>query len=382
MTAARSRHRFGEGMVEALHGIAQLDRIDRYVLRYFWSSLAVVFVFFFGFFMVIDLFAHAEDFIESARYHAIPARVMAMRVAGYYLFKSPSVFLQVAPFVTVIGALVAVARMNRSNELIPVLMSGRSIFRMLRPLFVAAFFLGGFMLTVQEFVAPAASDHRLAQFSFLVGGRTSVKVKSELGDEEGNQWARIEIDPIGHRLDHATVYRIVVVDGVTRVDRADLAGSTYDAVRGGWRREGGIDVASDGPAGHVIRHVELFPSSLTPQQLLAQEKDPFDLSFAELGHLFALSRQPRFQVLMHYHVTFPFANLLLLLLAIPFVLRYDRQRVMQGLAVAFFLCVAYFAVDAALRGMGERTLHPVLAAWFAPLFFGALGITLFDAVRT
>jgi lipopolysaccharide export LptBFGC system permease protein LptF len=378
---ARPRRRFGEGMVEALHGIAQLDRIDRYVLRYFWSSLAVVFVFFFGFFMVIDLFAHAEDFIDSARKNAIPARVMAMRVAGYYLFKSPSVFLQVAPFVTVIGALVAVARMNRSNELIPVLMSGRSIFRMLRPLFVAALFLGCFMLVVQEFVAPAASDRRLAQYSFLAGGRTSVRVKSDLGDEEGNQWTKVEIDPIGHRLETAKAYRIVMAGGATRVERTDLAGATYDAARAGWRREGGIKIVTDG-AVHEERTVDLFPSSLSPQQMLAQEKDPFDLSFAELGHLFAQSRQPRFQVLMHYHVTFPFANLLLLLLAIPFVLRYDRQRVMQGLAVAFFLCVAYFAVDAALRGMGERTLHPVLAAWFAPLFFGALGITLFDAVRT
>jgi lipopolysaccharide export LptBFGC system permease protein LptF len=380
--AVRSKRRFGEGMVEALHGLAQLDRIDRYVLRYFWSSLAVVFVFFFGFFMVIDLFAHAEDFIDSARKFAIPARTMAIRVAGYYLFKSPSVFLQVAPFVTVIGALVAVARMNRNNELIPVLMSGRSIFRMLRPLFVAALFLGIFMLLVQEFVAPAASDRRLAQFSFLAGGRTSVRVRSDLGDEEGNQWTRVEIDPIAHRLEEAKAYKIVVSEGLTRIDRADLSGASYDKVRAGWRREGGIAVVSDGAAGHEERRVEIFPSSLTPQQLLAQEKDPFDLSFAELGRLFALSRQPRFQVLMHYHVTFPFANLLLLLLAVPFVLRYDRQRVMQGLAVAFFLCVAYFAVDAALRGMGERTLHPVLAAWFAPLFFGALGITLFDAVRT
>lgn len=379
--SARAPRQFGAGFADAFRGVQRFDRIDRYVLRYFATSLAVVFLFFFGFFMVIDLFTNAEDFIDTARRHAIPARTMALRVAGYYLSKSPSVFLQVAPFVTVIGALVAVARMNRSNELIPVLMSGRSIFRMLRPLFVAACGLAALMLLVQEFVAPAASDKRLAQYSYLRDGRFSVRV-GDLSDDQGNQWTRPEIDPLSGTLVRATVRRITLQDGSTRIDRVELADATFDSARGGWTQAGGVRSVWNDATGHHATNLDLFPSSLSPRQILAQQKEPFDLSFAELGRLFAASHQPRFEVLMHYHVTFPLANLLLLLLAIPFVLRYDRQRVMQGLAVAFFLCVAYFAVDAALRGMGEKTLHPILAAWFAPLLFGALGITLFDGVRT
>jgi len=195
LTETRGKRKFGEGMVDALHGLAQLDRVDRYVLRYFGSSLVVVFLFFFGFFMVIDLFANAEDFIDTARKQGVAARTMTGWVAGYYLYKSPAVFLQVAPFVTVIGALVAVARMNRSNELIPVLMAGRSIFRMLRPLFMAAFVLAAFMLFVQEFVAPASSDHRLAKYSFLHDGRLNVRVRAPLSDEQGNQWSKLEVDP-------------------------------------------------------------------------------------------------------------------------------------------------------------------------------------------
>jgi lipopolysaccharide export LptBFGC system permease protein LptF len=380
--AVPAKRRFGEGLVDAMHGLAQLDRIDRYVLRYFGTSLLVVFVFFFGFFMVIDLFANAGDFIDSARRQGIPARTMARWVAGYYLYKSPSVFLQVAPFVTVIGALVAVARMNRSNELIPVLMAGRSVFRMLRPLFVAAIALATFMLFVQEFVAPAASDHRLGLYSFLRDGRVNVRIRTDLSDEQGNQWSRLEVDPVGGVLARGRVRRLDLQGGVTRVDRVEFADATYDEARRAWSMKDGVRVVSDDDRGQHESTQALFPSSLSLRQIVAQEKEPFDLSFAELGQLFAASKQPRFQVLMHYHVTFPCANLLLLLLAVPFVLRYDRQRVMQGLAVAFFLCVAYFAVDAALRGMGERTLHPILAAWFAPLLFGALGITLFDGVRT
>ena len=63
----------------------------------------------------------------------------------------------------------------------------------------------------------------------------------------------------------------------------------------------------------------------------------------------------------------------LVLLALPFVIRYERKGLLLGLAFAFMSCGLYFGFDFALRGLGENHLHPVLAAWFTPIFFGALG---------
>ncbi|MSR47130.1 MAG: YjgP/YjgQ family permease [Planctomycetes bacterium] len=359
-------------------GALRFDLLDRYVARVFLGALAVVFTFFFGFFLVIDLFGNADDFVETARKLAIPARTMVGWVAGLYLYKAPSIFLQVAPFVTVIGGIVAVARLNRQNELIPVLMSGRSVFRMLRPLFVVAALLTALMLLVQEFVAPAAADHRLARASYLRDGRSSIVVHTSFADAQRRHWMRIELDPIRGALKRAEVR---FVDG-ERSEIIDLKDAVYDSVRGGWTQPGGIVRWVDDHEVHSEQRIDLLESDLTPARIAAQEKEPFDLSFAELGALLRTTGDARFQVLLHFHITFPLANLLLLLLALPFVLRYDRQRVMQGFAIAFFLCLAYFGIDAALRTLGESKLHPILAAWFAPLFFGALGISLFDGVQT
>ena len=356
----------------------RFDLLDRYVARGFLGALAVVFTFFFGFFLVLDLFANADDFVETAEKLKIPARTMVAWVAGFYLYKAPSIFLQVAPFVTVIGAIVAVAKLNRQNELIPVLMSGRSVFRMLRPLFVVAGGLTVVMLLVQEFVAPLAADHRLARSCLLRDGRPAIVVQSQFEDAQGRLWSELRLDPISGGLKSGSV--VSFADG--RYEIIHLVDARYDAARGGWTMEGGIVRLVSDAAGSREQRVPILESSLTPGRIAAQEKEPFDLSFAELAALFGATKQPRFQVLLHFHVTFPLANLLLLLLALPFVLRYDRQRVMQGFAVAFFLCIAYFGVDAALRTLGESKLHPVLAAWFTPLFFGALGISLFDGVRS
>jgi lipopolysaccharide export system permease protein len=367
--------------LDAVVDTLRFDRLDRYVARYFVQSVAVVLLFFVGFFMVIDLCSHADEFVENSRRLGVPARTMAAWVGGYYLYKLPSVFLQVAPFVTVIGGILAVARLVRQNELVPVLMSGRSVFRMLRPLFVCATLLTGGMLLVQEFVAPSAADRRLRLEWFLCKGETAIDFGPhvQVRDDQGGTWSDMKFEPVTGEMVQASV----VYHDASRCERTHLSRAHYDAARRGWTQEGGVALTvDDDRQGRHERVVDLLPSSLTPAQVTAQEKEPFDLSFADLGQLFGRTAQPRFQVLLHYHVTFPITNLLLLLLAIPFVLRYDRQRIMQGFAIAFFLCVAYFGVDAALRGLGEHRLHPVLAAWFAPLFFGALGISLFDGVRT
>ncbi len=359
--------------------LLRFDLLDRHVARTFLASLGVVFLFFFGFFIVIDLFANAGEFVETAQKLSIGARTMAGWVAGLYLFKAPAIFLQVAPFVTVIGAVVAVARLNRQNELVPVLMSGRSIFRLLRPVFVLAALLTVVMLLVQEHVAPAAADQRLARACFLKDQRDTLVLKhAQFEDAAGRHWSGLELEPVSGRLARAEVRRVTG----EAYEIIDLIDATFDGARGGWTMAGGIPALVEDGGARPERRIELLESDLTPARIAAREKEPFDLSFADLGHLFAVTGEPRFEVLLHFHVTFPLANLLLLLLALPFVLRYDRQKVMQGFAVAFFLCLAYFGVDAALRTLGETRLHPILAAWLAPLFFGALGISLFDGVRT
>lgn len=360
-------------------GPLRFDLLDRHVARTFLASLGVVFVFFFGFFLVIDLFANADEFVETAQKQSIPAATMVAWVAGFYLYKSPAIFLQVVPFVTVIGGIVAVARLNRQNELVPVLMSGRSIFRLLRPLFVVAGGLTVLMLLVQEFVAPAAADHRLARASSLRDGKAAIALRDlSFEDDQGRIWSDLELLPVEGALQSADVN--LLVGGRTEIIK--LTNARYDRRRGAWIMEGGIPALITVDGRSETRQLDGLVSSLTPERVASRVKEPFDLSFAELGALFGATRLPRFQVLLHFHITFPLANVLLLLLALPFVLRYDRQKVMQGFAIAFFLCLAYFGLDAALRTLGETKIHPILAAWFAPLLFGALGISLFDSVRT
>jgi len=358
-----------------------LDAVDRYVSRIFWSSYAVSFVFFFGFFVVLDLFTKVDTFLERAGELRLTGNELLRLVLKFYLCSSPLVFLQVAPFVTVIGVIVALARLQRHNELIPVVMSGRSLFRMLRPVFCYAALLTLAMLYVQEHVAPRVSDSRIALDELLRRGKRTFEVDRPIKDREGWLWTQLRYDGIREEVVEAWVSRVRPL----RIEHGRIRGARFDAEREVWIVPGGVTLEIndiDAAAGVHHQSAEEFPSSLRPAQIVAWRKEAFDLSVAELGLLYSLTGEDRYKVLLHYHITFPLTNLLLILLTTPFVLRFDRRSAVVGLAIAFVFCGVYFGVDFSLRGLGERHLHPVLAAWFSPIFFGALGISLFDGIRT
>ncbi len=106
-------------------------RLDLYVARYFISSGLVSLVFFLGLFSVYDFFAHVDDLMESRGVND----ASFLLVGRLYLLQTPGILLKVAPFIVVMAALVAVMRLQRHNEFMAMVMTGRSPRRILRPLF-------------------------------------------------------------------------------------------------------------------------------------------------------------------------------------------------------------------------------------------------------
>jgi lipopolysaccharide export LptBFGC system permease protein LptF len=82
-------------------------------------------------------------------------------------------------------------------------------------------------------------------------------------------------------------------------------------------------------------------------------------------------------------VTFPLANVVLLLVGLPFLMQFERGRGTEGLVAGFLLCVFYFAADFVSLNLGmQGQIDPILASWLPPLFFGSLGLVLFGSIRT
>lgn len=351
-----------------------MQRLDRYVSSYFISSYGICILFFLGMFVLIDLFGKSDEIFENAGKLAGMGYSVGELMLQYYGLMLPFIFLQVAPFVTVMAAMFALTRLRRANELVPMIVAGRSIFRVLAPVFVFAFLLAIFMGLIQQYVAPGLADSRERVKSLLFDAKTERLVDGRYRCGE-NRYVFIR--------DYDAVTRTIATFDVSVLDSEEPPTIGTDATWDAASERFVYSVAV--PAGDGASEVERreLPETLTPELIESQTRGPYDLSYSQAEYLFGRTGEGKWKVLLHYHLTFPLSNVLLLLLGLPFVLNQQSRSLLLGMVVSILICAAYFAFDAVMRNLGDKdVLHPVLAAWFGVIFFGSLGVVLIDGVKS
>jgi lipopolysaccharide export system permease protein len=86
---------------------------------------------------------------------------------------------------------------------------------------------------------------------------------------------------------------------------------------------------------------------------------------------------------LHRHITYPLANLVLLLLGLPFAIHFERGSRIERVLGAIGMCAAYLLFDLICQNLGYNDwIHPVVAAWSPTILFGSLGVALFSGVKS
>jgi lipopolysaccharide export system permease protein len=126
---------------------------------------------------------------------------------------------------------------------------------------------------------------------------------------------------------------------------------------------------------------------LTPSLIVdlgKAERETSGLSYTELSDLILLRPgKPDFVLAYHIHFTFPLANLVLILLALPFAVNFERGRRVERVVFAIAICAGYLVMDLTCQNLAYQLLiHPIVAAWTPTIFFGSLGAVVFGGMRS
>ena len=79
----------------------------------------------------------------------------------------------------------------------------------------------------------------------------------------------------------------------------------------------------------------------------------------------------------------PWVHLVLLLIGLPFVLNFERQSSLEGVAVGLLLCALFFVADFLFQDLGQRgVLSPAVAGIAPVVLFGGLGLAGQDRLAT
>ncbi|HPF12944.1 MAG: LptF/LptG family permease [Planctomycetes bacterium] len=360
-------------------------RLDRYIGRQYLASYAAAFLVLIGLFLIIDLSSHLNTFLKTWE---DGSKAPVGMIVEYCLLTIPLVFLQVAPFVALIGGLFTASRLLKFNEVTAGMAAGISKKRILVPILVGAALSGGVMIGLRETINSRLAERRT--------GIRYVLENQSFDEVYENLWIRA--------LDGSTIHIREFRPAAEPSGEPEIVGlavSTMskdkwwemNAKRGvfesrggvlGWWLEEGIRTEIQNVEVHTP--VDMLPDSvLTPASILTSYRasnEPMDLTYREVRQL--LHTDPDnavYRTLLHHHFTFPIANLVLVLVGVPLLLQSMAGRRAERLVLGCLMCIFYFAFDFVLMNFGlHGGISPLFGAWLPVLVFGSLGVVLFDSL--
>jgi lipopolysaccharide export system permease protein len=383
-----------------------MDRLDRYVGRIVagaWFS-CLMFLLFLS--VLIDLLNFLPNYLGKA--DQLGLGELLFQLACFYLQMVPTFFVSVAPFVTVMACMFAATRLMASQELHPMLFAGRSTMRVLRPFLVCAGASAVAMAACWEWGLP----HLGASFTHIqdaLHGKKEDKKEAKDPKDQKEQESQepddreelsrlvlsLDGDPPrklsiqGYRLDQQRMRGVVLVllhpPGEAELVEADAA--VWDARVGDWRLEHGRVGHGIPPDWHEGAREWLQEGDLTPDRVARNGREQVDMDFLSYGELVELAqRRPLradVKLTLQRRISYPLANLLLVLLAMPVTIHFERKSRIERVLGAILFCGAYLVTDLTCQSLGLRGfVNPIVAAWTPTILFGSLGLVMFGSLKT
>lgn len=331
--------------------------IDRYILRRFLTNFVILFALLFMFAAAIDLILNLDDFVNVARRQS-GEEASRLSVITRFLwlvadFELPKIF----QFFAYLHGLIAVgamgftlAQMHKHKELVAVMASGVSLYRVAMPFIIAVFGISLVQLANQELILPRTAPLLLRGHDQIGQASVNEFAINLTPDARGNVFQSPSFDPVSQTLRSPTILERNQRGLTIRRITADEA--VWDASAGGWALTNGeaIFLPDEEARGRMLHRepIDLYRTDLDPRILTVRRHNQFAamLNLRQISEILESGGVTDTDTLLRYRYA-RFAtvlmNLLVLGLTLPcFLLREPANLLRQSL-----LCAA-FAVPAIL----------------------------------
>jgi LPS export ABC transporter permease LptG/LPS export ABC transporter permease LptF len=382
---------FARGATLRVPGVKLLDLYTsrQYLQVFVLSVLSALGVFYISTF--IDL---AEKLFRGSA-----TTVMLLR---FFYYQTPQFLYYIVPIAALVGTLVTIGVMTKNSELIVMRACGMSLYRAATPLVLFAVLASLGLFGLQEFVL-APANHRADRLEGTIRGWPSNEPSSMnrwISSTSGDIYHYDSFDPSANRFVRFTQYRfdprtwrlveVAYADNVASPVAASDPGLRQWTAERGWRRTLSVNTSGEA-AKPVVAFLPYDARPLTieaPAYFKAELPDPVKMNIAELrAHIAQLraSGSPTISAIVQLQrkVAFPFATVIMALLAVPFAVTTGRRGAMYGIGIGIALSIAYWVTFQVFTAMGEGgVLTPMLAAWAPNLLFAVAAVYGVLTVRT
>jgi len=332
-------------------------------------------------YLVIDFFESVSKLLEH--------RASIGLALSYYLMKIPNITFQTLPLAVLLSTLVTLGTLSRHTEITAMKANGISLYRITRPIILISLVISFATFFGNEYLAPYS--HRKSEYIMNMKVR---KRDPKVSFKNLNIWYREDssiynfqaFDPELNTLKGITVYlfdkdfrllqRVDAHDAVWEKDRWTFNDVTIRQFHG---RES-MTVENH-------RRMDFF-MDITPETLRKVEKDTEEMGYGELKRYVRRLRKAgydatKYIVDLEAKISFPFVNLIMVLIGIPFALKTGRTGgFAAGVGISLGIGLTYWILLSVSRAFGHSgILPPLLSAWSPHFLFGGAGLVALLSIR-
>lgn len=344
----------------------------------FQTSLAIT-----GLFVLVDLLSVRLDNID--RYET-----PALQVLLYYATMLPAILLEyhVLAVSVLVAGLIVLGRAAQSNEVVALLAAGVSLRRLaLAPLLLGLLISGGALL-FNESIGVRLNALHLEIANHYLQRPDSLTRETVSWPNLSDGWAChvLEFNPKALTGQDVFIHR----NTPEQLDEIRARRIYWDEATAQWILEDGRWFSTS-PGNEWRQQVNRItqqpaPFDVSPDALFALDRNPTTRSLPDLYQALSSADSDsapvtRGWLAWHRKLAQPFLCVIMMLLAVPFAIRFRRGGVAAGFGLGIGLALAYMLIFYGGVGLGYLLIIPPLAAaWLANALFVTAGTALL--VRT
>lgn len=357
--------------------------LDRYVVRQF----VVTFLFSVGalsvIFVIVDLLQSLDDFID----HKAPFPI----VVQFYLYFLPNILKLLIPVGMLLASLFSVGRLASANEITAMRAGGMPLYRFMLPLLAVGAVLSAVQIWFNGSVVPAANAEKFRIERQYMGRSNAGGSLYNLAFRESPTRNVLigNYDP-DRKTANTVAIETYSSDSTPRIiERIDAAVMTYDTVQHQWFIASGTKrrftpdsviatAIQKSPAQFSIRHEQIVSIQRNVEELTWTEMEDYLLTLKKGG-----KDTRRKEIDLAGERAFPWANVIVVMLAVPFASVRRRGGVAVHIAMAMISAFVYIAFTRVSLAFGANTSLPIEAvAWSANGLFFLIALVILVRTRT
>jgi lipopolysaccharide export system permease protein len=367
--------------------LALMRILSKYILKEFFSFLMYCILAFLAIFILIDVVENLDSMISD--------KFGFYLIFLYYLFSLPYIIILTLPVSMLLTTMFSLGRLVGDNEITAVKASGVSLYRVLLPLYVFAFFVGLFVMGFTEYVVPTTNRYcedikdQGAHFRFsLSRSREMDRAHIFLTNADGSiVYAR------NYNSERKTAEGVFVISPNEIAETAP-ADSVYSDIseridaRNMYYSDGvwnlvGVEIRTFDRDGETVEILKTMPApfiTVEPSDFARIDIKPEEMNYFGLRNYISEIRAKggdasEWLVDLYLKISFPFVSFVIVFFGAPMVAGSTQRGKAASFGIALVICFIYYSLINASQILGRNgSIDPVAAAWFPNGLFFTIGL--------